>query len=186
MLRGMCGQLNWIASQSRPDLSFDVSDLSCSIKDARIMDLQRAAKVVRKAKSSCVSLKFPSLDLAATEVVIYSDASYGNLPNGSSQGGHIIFLYDSHGKCTPISWSSTKIRRIARSTLAAECLALQDAADSAILISSFLSEMLYSSKKSTSIVAKTDSKGLHSALLSTKAVHDKRLRVDMAYLKQML
>ncbi|CAL4230517.1 unnamed protein product [Meganyctiphanes norvegica] len=75
MLRGICGQLNWIASQSRPDLSFDVCDLSCSIKDARIMDLQRAAKVVRKAKSSCVSLKFPSLDLATTKVVIYSDAS---------------------------------------------------------------------------------------------------------------
>ena len=184
--RGICGQLNWIASQSRPDLSFDVCDLSCRIKNAKVADLLRAMKVIRKAKASRVSLKFPDLDLSTMKVVIYSDASYGNLPDGASQGGHIIFLCDSDGKCAPITWSSTKIKRIARSTLATECLALQDATDAAYLISSLVSEMLYSSEKLIDIVAKTDSKGLHSALLSTKAVQDKRLRVDIAYLKQLL
>ena len=185
-LRSVCGKLNWIASKSRPDLSFDVCDLSCSIKNAKISDLQKAAKVVRKAKSSRVSIKFPSLDLSTIKVIIYSDASYGNLPDGSSQGGHIIFLSDSSGKCVPITWSSVKIKRIARSTLAAECMALQDSTDAAILISSLLSEMLYEGKKQIKIIAKTDSKGLHSALYSTKAVQDKRLRVDIASLREML
>ena len=184
--RGICGQLNWIASQSRPDLSFDACDLSCRIKNAKIEDLLRAIKVIRKAKSSRVSIKFPDLDLSTIKVVIYSDASYGNLPDGSSQGGHIIFLCDTEGKCAPITWSSTKIKRIARSTLATECLALQEATDAAYLISSLLSEMLYDSTKLIDIVAKTDSKGLHSALLSTKAVQDKRLRVDISYLKQLI
>ena len=95
-------------------------------------------------------------------------------------------LCDSDGKCAPITWSSTKIKRIARSTLAIECLALQDATDAAYLIFSLVSEMLYGSEKLIDIIAKTDSKGLHSALLSTKAVQDKRLRVDIAYLKQLL
>ena len=185
-LRSVCGRLNWIASKSRPDLSFDVCDLSCSIKNAKVSDLQKAVKVVRKAKSSRVSIKFPSLDLSTIRVVTYSDASHGNLPDGSSQGGHIIFLSDASGKCAPVTWSSVKIRRIARSTLAAECLALQDATDAAILISSLLSEMLYEGRKPIKIIAKTDSKGLHSALYSTKAVQDKRLRVDIASLKEML
>ena len=186
VFRGICGQLNWVANQSRPDLAFDSCDLSCSIKNAKIGDLLRAAKVVRKAKSQRVSLKFTKLDLATMKIVIYSDASYCNLPDGSSQGGHIIFLCDAYGVMVPITWSSTKIRRIARSVLAAECLALQDAADSAVLIAGLLSEMLYNSKKSINIVAKTDNRGVHGALISTKAVKDMRLRVDMAYLKQML
>ena len=184
--RGICGKLNWIASQSRPDLSFDACDLSCRIKNAKMEDLLRAVKVIRKAKSSRVSIKFPNLDLSTIKIIIYSDASYGNLSDGSSQGGHIIFLCDSEGKCVPITWSSTKIKRIARSTLATECLALQDATDAAYLVSSLLSEMLNDSKELINIVAKTDSKGLHSALLSTKAVNDKRLRVDIAYLKQLI
>ena len=146
-LRSVCGKLNWIASQSRPDLHFYVCDLSCSIKNAKISDLQRAVKVVRKAKSSQVSIKFPSLDLSTTRVITYSDASYGNLPDGSSQGGHIIFLSDSSGKCVPITWASVKIKRIARSTLAAECMALQDSTDAAILISSLFSEMPYDCNK---------------------------------------
>ena len=89
-----------------------------------------------------MSIKFPNLDLSTIKVIIYSDASYGNLSDGSSQGGHIIFLCDSEGKCVPITWSSTKIKRIARSTLATECLALQDATDAAYLVSSLLSDML--------------------------------------------
>ena len=185
-LRSVCGKLNWIASQSRPDLHFYVCDLSCSIKNAKISDLQRAVKVVRKAKSLRVSIKFPSLDLSTTSVVTYCDASYGNLPDGSSQGGHIIFLSDSSGKCVPITWASVKIKRIARSTLAAECMALQDSTDAAILISSLFSEMLYSCNKSIQNISKTDSKGLHTALYSTKAVQDKRLRVDIASLREML
>ena len=65
-------------------------------------------------------------------------------------------------------------------------MALQDATDAAYLISSLLSEMLNNSKELINIVAKTDSKGLHSALLSTKAGSDKRLRVEIAFLKQLL
>ena len=65
-------------------------------------------------------------------------------------------------------------------------MALQDATDAAYLVSSLLSEMLNDSKELINIVAKTDSKGLHSALLSTKAVNDKRLRVEIAFLKQLI
>ena len=50
----------------------------------------------------------------------------------------------------------------------------------------FLSIPLNDSKEYINIVAKTDSKGLHSALLSTKAVNDKRLRVEIAFLKQLI
>ena len=41
-LRSVCGQLNWLSSQTRPDLAFDVCDLSCSIKGSNVSHLLRA------------------------------------------------------------------------------------------------------------------------------------------------
>ena len=184
-LRSICGQLNWIATQTRPDLSFDVCELSCSIKDAKICDLKNAVKTIRKAKSERVLISFPTLDIKNSTIIIYSDASYGNLPDGSSQGGYIIFICDKEGVCAPLFWSSTKIRRIARSTLAAECMSLQEGADTGILIGSLYSELL-NLKTPLKVSARTDSKGLHTAVYSTKAVSDRRLRIDVANIRQML
>lgn len=185
-LRGVSGTVNWLATQTRPDLSFDVCDLSCSVKTAKVADLQRAARVVRKAQATRVCLKFPNLDLYQSSLVVYSDASYGNLPDGSSQGGYIVFLRDKSGKCAPLAWSSAKIKRIARSTLAAECMALQDGADAAVLLSSLISEALYGGSEPVNVVCFTDSRGLYRALYSTKTVQDERLRIDIARLKQMM
>ena len=186
LLRGVAGRINWLATQTRPDLSFDVCDLSCSVRDPKVADLQRAAKVVRKAQSARVSLKYPRLDLSQSSVVVYSDASYGNLPDGSSQGGYVVFLKDKKGKCAPLAWSSSKIKRIVRSTLAAECMALQDGADTAVLLAALMSEALYDGSESMSVVCCTDSRGLYRALYSTKAVQDKRLRIDIARIRQMM
>ena len=54
------------------------------------------------------------------------------------------------------------------------------------MLQMLLSEMLYEGQKPIKIIAKTDSRGLHTALYSTKAVQDKRLRVDIASLREML
>ena len=52
----LIGQLGWVASQTRPDLSFDVCDLSRKVKHTAVNDLLRANKVLKKAKSECVTL----------------------------------------------------------------------------------------------------------------------------------
>ena len=41
---------------------------------------------------------------------VYTDASWANLPDGtSSAGGCIIHVVGKDGKCAPIDWSSKKI-----------------------------------------------------------------------------
>ena len=50
-LRSVIGQLGWVAGQTRPDLAFDLCDLSSRIKNAAVQDLLRANKVVIRAKS---------------------------------------------------------------------------------------------------------------------------------------
>ena len=54
-----------------------------------------------------------------------------NLPNGANQGGFIIFLANQTQSSCPISWASGKVKRILKSRLAAETLAMVEAADTA-------------------------------------------------------
>ncbi|CAG2226054.1 unnamed protein product [Mytilus edulis] len=122
------GQLHWIATQSRPDLCFDVLDLSTSVQLSEAKTQSKLNKVIRKAKNNSYRIKYPNLEsLKNIELILYTDASYANLSDRvSSAGGYVIFLRGQNGKNCPISWSSKKIRRVVKSTLAAEALSLVD------------------------------------------------------------
>ena len=86
-------QIMWIARQTRPDVMFDASNLAASVKDITLQNVIDANKVIRKLKSEKVALKFQFLgDENALELVIFSDASLGNLPEGGTQGGHFIMI----------------------------------------------------------------------------------------------
>ena len=56
------GQLHWIATQSRPDLCFDVLDLStlCDLSESKLRS--EINKVVRKAKYNQYKIVFPCLE----------------------------------------------------------------------------------------------------------------------------
>ena len=103
------------------------------------------------------------------------DASFGNLPDGGTQGGYIIFLANEKGKVIPI-WNSKKIRRVVRSTLAGETLAMAEGIDMAIFVSTLLTELTRGTPATDGLplICMTDCKSLHDALKSTKQVGEKR------------
>ena len=141
-LKQFCGQLNWLASQGRPDIAFDSCHIANSLKTDNPKVFGYANKVVRKVHNQDVELKFPSdFDLNSCSVVSFCDASFGNLPNGGSQGGFICFLIDKSGLYTPITWQSRKIRRVVKSTVAAECLAAVEAAETTIYLSVLIKDI---------------------------------------------
>ena len=184
--RALVGQLNWLGTQTRPDVAFDVCELSTVLNVATVDDVLRANKVVKKVKQRRVTLQYRSLDCTdGYTLVCYSDASFGNLPGGGSQGGYVIFLVDSHGMKCPLSWQSKKVRRVVKSTLAAETLALLDAAEEGIYIAELLSELV--GLDSPPIVkCFVDNRSLVENLYSTKLVDDKLLRNHVAVLKDLL
>ena len=145
--------------------------------------------MIAKVKSEPLAIFFPSLDLQSVYIRVYADGSYNSLPNGESQGGQIIFLADKRGNCCPMWSSSTKLRRVARSALAAETLSMCDGCYMAL----YLSDLLLSSFKtrdakssSPKIICVTDSQSLFEAVGSTNLISDKRLRVEISYLCQMV
>ena len=132
-IRQLIGQLNWLATQTRPDLGFDVSDLSSMLKQGNVDCIRQVNKTVKKAKKEKSQIIIPNLGrLECLRIVAYSDASFANLKDGGSQGGYIIFLVGSNNNYMPIAWQSRRIKRVVKSTLAAETLAMVDLAEACV------------------------------------------------------
>lgn len=158
------------------------------MKDPTVDNVIKGNKVLKKLKMDECSVRFPCLgDPTKLKLVIFSDASHGNLPDGySSAGGFIIFLVGEDCKCCPLAWESKKIRRVVKSTLAAETLALVEAVDMGYYLQNILSEILFTHKISIPMECYVDNHSLWDNVHSTKNVSEKRLRIDLASLKQML
>lgn len=189
-LREVIGQTNWVTTQTRPDINFDVLELSMTTKHPKVENLIQANKLIKNLKAESYHMVYPKLgDLQKTRLVLFTDASYANLSDGvSSAGGHIVFLVGENGNCCPISWSAKKIRRVVKSTIAAETLALVDGLDVACYIKGILTEILFPKGEGNMmpIDCYIDNKSLFESVHSTKAVSEKRLRIDIASIKEMI
>ena len=110
--RGALGKLQWLSSQTRPDLSISANSLSSDLGNASRASLLEINKAIRKAKSTSFNLEYaPLADF--DRLVVYADASFQNLSDGGSQGGYIIFATNSQfSPIHPISWASRRIQRI--------------------------------------------------------------------------
>ena len=181
--RSVVGQLNWVGTQTRPDISFDVCSLSMRFGKCTVGDLMEANKVIKRVKTDQVRVFLPVLR-EGVYLECYSDASFANLGDCGSQGGFVIFLADKDGHRCPIVWKSRKVRRVVKSTLAAETLALLDVAENAFYIRKILEDI--GIDRTVPIRCFVDNKSLVDALKSMKMVEDKYLRINMACLKDML
>ena len=129
-------------------------------------------------------VKFNKLN-QPVHISVFTDASHANLPDKvSSTSGMVVFLADNSGNMSPVTWRSNKIRRVVRSTLAAECLALQEGIEEALYVRHMLCEILNLQESSVQVHAYIDSRSLLEALRSTKLVDDRRLRIDIGAIKQ--
>ena len=105
------GTLQWLATQTRMDISANVGLLQSSATIAKVQDLERANAVCRRAQKhapECGTIYFhriPGKVLAAG----WSDGSLNNRVNGGSTTGYVIGLTSNkllHGDnriVTPVS-----------------------------------------------------------------------------------
>ena len=179
-----------MSTNTRPDVSYDVLDISCVLGHPKIENLIQANKCLKKLEMMESCLKFPHLgDLSMVKLVVFSDASHANLPDGySSAEGFIIFLVGENGRSCPLAWEAKKIRRVVKSTLAAETLAASDAVDMSYYLGTVLSEILFrvNDKNVIPICSYVDNHSVVENVHSTKRVNEKRLRIDLAALKELV
>ncbi|CAE7606331.1 RE2 [Symbiodinium sp. CCMP2592] len=204
LMRACCGQLAWVANHSRPEQSFLASYLQGTQDKAEVSHLELYNKAVRELKTRKVTLKFPCIPISRWRLLAITDAGWGVRANGESQGGLILCLCDQDvlerkpGATWVIEWSSKKLRRVVRSSTAAETLAAQNGLDAIEFAQSFLQEVLYgmspkvfqqwTPENPSGLVI--DSKSLYDALTrsacSSALAMEKRLAIDYAIARACL
>ena len=185
-LRSLAGSLNWAVQGTRPDLAFELTEISMKFKKGLLKDLFRAQKTLRQLKMDKCQIMFPNMGPSDEwRLVVFTDAAHANLCDGvSSMGSHIVFIVGRFGFCAPVAWNGRKIKRVVRSTIAAETLSLQEGLEEAIYVRAILQEVKLG--ENMPVVAYIDNKSVVEALYSTKSVDDKRLRIDLGAIKETI
>ena len=163
-----------LKNQTRPNLAFDLCDLSSRVKNATVRDLFQANKVLAKAKAESVTWKYQAFDdLSNMKLVVYNDASFGNIIDGRSQGGFGIYIVDEEESCSPLMWQSRKLRRAVKSAIVAETLSQVDSADATFCLAKLFNNLLYANPGKATISpieSLSDSRQLLEAAYSIRVV----------------
>ena len=183
-LRTVIGQLNWLACISKPEISFEVSYLSSRVTEATIEDVIKANKIVTRIQANTLRLLFPSLDRRFLHIQVFTDGSFNSLPKSGSQGGQIVLLCNNQQNCSMLAWNSSCLKRVTRSTFATETLAMCDGCELALYTASLLTASKLT--ENPQVILVTDSRSLFEVLGSSKQVSDKRLRLDVGSLREMI
>ena len=183
--RSTVGQLNWVSGISRPDIAFDVCIASAKSQNPTLRDALALNKTVKYLKNNPCQIVFPSMDPETVNITLFADASFNNLPNGGSQGGQINFLSDNNNNCCPIAWNSSRIKRVVRSTIAAEIHSLADGFGTTSYFQHMLPKIFPLIQK-TPATAVTDSKSIYDTMGTSHRASDKSLIVHIGYIRQLI
>ena len=178
--RSMRMKLAWLAN-SWPDSLFEISQLAQVTEEkfnsAQGAQIRRLNQAVKYAIDHRVCLKVPKLDAISLKILGFSDASFANNSDLTSQLGHIFFLADSTNAVVPLSFKSYKSRRVTRSVMSGEVIAFSDMFDIAISMSVELSKIL---NRKVPMQLLTDSKSLFDVISKGSRTSEKRIMLDIA------
>ena len=149
-LRGLLGSLQWPAVQSSPHIQCSTSLISGAMSAGLVKSIVDANKLLRFCKeNSDVGAKYePRGSVDQLRMVCMFDAAFGVRRDASSQGGYLIMLVPQatfDGEERPyhlVDWKSSKLPRIARSSLGAESQAAGQAVDAVDFCSRFWEHLL--------------------------------------------
>ena len=193
MYQQLLGKLQWISSQTRPDIRYAVLECSLMTNKLKVKDILRLNKVVKRLNKNAYKIRFgiPGCDMSELKILAFSDASLSNLPDKtSSTRSFVIFLW-GNGKVAPLSWSSKKLEIVAKTIIYAEGIALGRCLDEAVNLRQALLQILNlpdtkDGRKVLNIVGVTDSKSLWDNINSTSQADDLKLRREVASIREQL
>ena len=193
-IRRVVGELLWVSMMTRPDIAFEVNQLSSKISDATVRDLKDAKWLVEKVKSEPLALNFTRVGKQEDlRIKLYTDASYNNQDSKMrSTEGRVLMMESRRSSKTNIfSWKTKKISRVCRSVKGAETRALENGLDEAIHFARMMKEIFdgkveLKNPKQVEVVALTDTKGLWDNLNNSRQCEEKLLPNSVALIKEML
>jgi hypothetical protein len=173
--------------------------LARSYKNPTVSDLKEANAIIRLGKRLGPSefLYFGTkIDLGNCVVIGAGDAAFDNLENSGSQGGKVMMIGTPEildgkglGHVATWEWTSNRIKRVVRSTLAAEAYVMGESSEGVEFVRQLLAELynpLYTIKSreecanAIPAVLVTDARSLFDNLKKDGGtVKDRRLRLEL-------
>jgi len=180
----------YIASMCQPEASFDLS-FAAQITNPGEQDIKFLNKRLQwQLENQERGLRFVKLDISNLQLLVFTDASFANNKDLSSQIGYVIVLADSK-KANILHWSSIKCKRVTRSVLASELYAMAHGYDISVAIKSTLDLILQHHRIGNGgtdvgipLVLCTDSKSLYDCIVRLGTTQEKRLMIDVMGLRQ--
>ncbi|CAE7743820.1 unnamed protein product [Symbiodinium sp. CCMP2456] len=201
VLSSVVGQLNWAARQARFDLCFGTSLVQQLAGQGRGEAMKWINTVIRRAKESVV-LRVRNLGCSLEDVVVLSvsDAAYGAMPNGGSQGGTLVMfasptVLEGVGPVCILEATSSKVQRIVRCSMSAEVSSLATAFEHGDYVRALFVELVkptFSLKHWKASVAAwkhvlvTDARTGYDAINSETLPTDRKIAIDVGVLRQGL
>ncbi|XP_039304387.1 secreted RxLR effector protein 161-like [Solenopsis invicta] len=144
--REATGCLNYIATVSRPDISYAVSKLARYSNDPQQLHWKAVKRVMKYLKGTIdVSLYFHKE--LSDELIGYCDSDYaGELKERRSTSGYVFLI---HGG--PIAWSSSLQRITALSSSEAEYMSISDALKELLWLRTLVKSLGIEQTKSTEL-----------------------------------
>lgn len=94
-MRGVLGSANWLATESRPDLSVLVSLAQQGLPRPKLRHARLANQAVKRARQfKNLRIIFHPIPLETLRIVLHSDAALQNALNGHSQGSFLLGFTD--------------------------------------------------------------------------------------------
>ncbi|MBW0484709.1 hypothetical protein O181_024424 [Austropuccinia psidii MF-1] len=134
--RSAIGSLNYISSNTRPDITFSVSHLSQFLERPGMQQWNACLQVFRylyHSKNLCLTFK----NHGAHHIKTYADADWGNSPIDQRSVSGFTISINQH----LISWRSKKQQTVSHSTTEAKYKSLSDAAKETIWLMNLINEI---------------------------------------------
>ena len=171
----------YIASVSQPEASFDLSVAAQAVepteKDIQVLNKRIQWQIENPARG----LRYVKLDKNTLQLLVFTDASFANNKDLSSQIGYVLVLADASNRANILHWSSIKCKRVTRSVLASELYGLVHGFDIGVAVKTTIDLIM---QMELPLVLCTDSKSLYDCLVRLGTTQEKRLMIDVMSLRQ--
>lgn len=175
-------KIQYVSTSCRPDLCSPVQLLTAQLTQGSSTSKKNLEDIVKCClKSTKDGLRYIRLDEDTAHLILFTDSSFGNSDGLSSQAGFLIILADGQGKANIIHYGSKKCRRITRSVMAAEILALVNGYDEAFIVKHTMEEIL---KRKIHLDVYIDSRTTFNCVAKHAPTLEKRLQIDVSALRE--
>jgi hypothetical protein len=184
----------YIASICQPEAAFDLSTAAQHQAPGNEEFKMLNKRLQWQLDNLDRGLNYLPLKLDSAKLYVFVDGSFANNKDLSSQIGSVLVLGNEKGALEDyqftltgniIHWTSTKAKRVTRSVLASEILAMSDGVDKGYAIVTTINQIVQQlGFAPIPMVVCTDSFSLYECLVKLGTTKEKRLMIDIMALRQ--